>query len=38
VLLGECDGRWLTPEEISSGVLKALVADRPVAVVGERPG
>ena len=38
VLLGECDGRWLTHEEISSGVLKALVADRPVAVVGDWQG
>jgi molybdopterin-guanine dinucleotide biosynthesis protein A len=38
VLLGERDGRWLTHEEISSGVLKAMVADRPVAVVGDRQG
>ena len=38
VLLGKRDGRWLTHEEISSGVLKALVADRPVAVVGDWQG
>ena len=38
VLLGERDGTWLTHEEISSGVLKAMDADRPVAVVGDRPG
>jgi molybdopterin-guanine dinucleotide biosynthesis protein A len=38
VLLGSTDGRWLTHEEISSGVLKATAADRPVAVVGDRPG
>ena len=38
VLLGEHDGRWLTHGEICAGVLKAMDADRPVAVVGERPG
>ncbi len=36
VLLGSRDGRWLTHEEISAGVLAAVDADRPVSVVGER--
>jgi molybdopterin-guanine dinucleotide biosynthesis protein A len=38
VVLGSVDGRWLTHEEISSGVLNAVDADRPLAVVGDRPG
>jgi molybdopterin-guanine dinucleotide biosynthesis protein A len=38
VLLGERDGRWLTHEEISSGVVEAVDADRPVTVVGDRRG
>jgi molybdopterin-guanine dinucleotide biosynthesis protein A len=37
VLLGSRGGRWLTHEEISTGVLKAMDADRAVAVVGDRP-
>lgn len=37
VLLGEVDGRWLTHEEISSGVLQAVDTDRPLTVVGDRP-
>jgi molybdopterin-guanine dinucleotide biosynthesis protein A len=36
VLLGAVDGRLLTHEEISSGVLDAVDADRPLSVVGER--
>ena len=36
VQLGSVDGRWLTHEEISSGVLDAVDADRPLSVVGER--
>jgi len=36
VLLGSLDGRWLTHDEISKGVLAAIGRDRPVAVVGER--
>lgn len=36
VLLGSIDGRWLTHEEISTGVLEAIDADRPVHVVGQR--
>ena len=36
VLLGSVDGRWLTHEEISAGVLDAMDADRPLSVVGER--
>lgn len=36
VLLGSHEGRWLTHEEISAGVLAAVDADRPVWVVGER--
>jgi len=36
VLLGARDGRWLTHEEISAGVLEAIDADRPTWVVGER--
>jgi molybdopterin-guanine dinucleotide biosynthesis protein A len=36
VFLGERDGRWLTHEEISAGVLEAVDADRPLHVVGER--
>ena len=38
VLLGSADGRWLSHEEISSGVLNAVDADRPLTVVGDRPG
>jgi molybdopterin-guanine dinucleotide biosynthesis protein A len=38
VLLGSIDGRWLTHDEISSGVLEAVDADRPVTVVGARRG
>jgi molybdopterin-guanine dinucleotide biosynthesis protein A len=38
VLLGSVDGRWLNHEEISSGVLNAVDTDRPVTVVGDRPG
>jgi molybdopterin-guanine dinucleotide biosynthesis protein A len=38
VLLGEKDGRWLTHEEISAGVLEAVDADRPLHVVGVREG
>lgn len=38
VLLGSVGGRWLNHEEISSGVLKAVDADRPLTVVGDRPG
>jgi molybdopterin-guanine dinucleotide biosynthesis protein A len=36
VLLGEKDGRWLTHEEISTGLVEAIDADLPVWVVGER--
>lgn len=36
VLLGSVGGRWLTNDEISSGVLAALDADQPLSVVGER--
>jgi molybdopterin-guanine dinucleotide biosynthesis protein A len=36
VLLGSTDGRWLTHDEISAGVLDAIDADRPMHVVGER--
>jgi molybdopterin-guanine dinucleotide biosynthesis protein A len=36
VLLGSTEGRWLTHDEISTGVLEAIDADRPVHVVGER--
>jgi len=35
VLLGSVGGRWLTHEEISDGVLAAVLADRPRYVVGE---
>jgi molybdopterin-guanine dinucleotide biosynthesis protein A len=38
VLLGEKDGRWLTHDEISSGVLAAVDADRPLHLVGVREG
>ncbi len=38
VLLGSTSGRWLTHDEISSGVLAAVDRDGPIAVVGERPG
>ncbi len=34
VLLGSLGGRWLTHEEISSGALAAVLADRPTHVVG----
>jgi molybdopterin-guanine dinucleotide biosynthesis protein A len=36
VLLGSTNGRWLTQEEISAGVLEAVDEDLPVWVVGER--
>jgi molybdopterin-guanine dinucleotide biosynthesis protein A len=36
VRLGSIEGRWLTHEEISTGVVEAIDADRPVHVVGER--
>jgi len=40
VLLGavreESGSRWLTDEEISTGVLAAVDAGEPVAVVGQR--
>jgi MobA-like NTP transferase domain len=36
VVLGSAEGRWLTHEEISTGVLEAVDADRPLYVVGER--
>ena len=36
VLLGAQDGRWLTHEEISAGVVAAVDADLPLTVVGER--
>ena len=36
VLLGSQDGRWLTHEEISAGVVAAVDADLPLTVVGER--
>jgi len=36
VLLGAKNGRWLTHEEISGGVLEAVDTDRPVSIVGER--
>jgi molybdopterin-guanine dinucleotide biosynthesis protein A len=38
VLLGATGGRWLTHEEISAGTLAAVDADRPLHVVGTRPG
>lgn len=38
VLLGAVDGRWLTHDEISAGALAAVDADRPLHVVGVRPG
>jgi molybdopterin-guanine dinucleotide biosynthesis protein A len=38
VQLGSTAGHWLTHEEISHGVLGAVDADRPVTVVGDRPG
>ena len=37
VLLGSVGGRWLTHDEISTGVLEAIDADHPLRVVGERP-
>ena len=36
VLLGAREGRWLTHNEISAGVLSAIDRDHPVAVVGDR--
>jgi molybdopterin-guanine dinucleotide biosynthesis protein A len=36
VLLSAKDGRWLTHDEISAGVLDAVDADLPVSVVGTR--
>jgi molybdopterin-guanine dinucleotide biosynthesis protein A len=36
VHLGSIDGRWLAHEEISTGVIEAVDADRPVTVVGDR--
>ena len=36
VLLGSIGGRWLTHQEISTGVLEAVDADRPGSVVGQR--
>ena len=36
VLLGSVGDRWLTDDEISTGVLEAVDADRPLHVVGER--
>jgi MobA-like NTP transferase domain len=36
VALGSAEGHWLTHEEISTGVLEAVDADRPLYVVGER--
>ena len=36
VLVGAKDGRWLTHDEIATGVLDAVDADLPLAVVGER--
>jgi molybdopterin-guanine dinucleotide biosynthesis protein A len=36
VLLGAKDGRWLTHEEISGGVLEAVDRDLPISIVGER--
>ena len=38
VLLGSAEGRWLTHDEISAGVLEAVGTDRPVTVVSDRPG
>jgi molybdopterin-guanine dinucleotide biosynthesis protein A len=38
VLLGAKNGRWLTHDEISAGTLAAVDADRPLHVVGTRPG
>lgn len=38
VLLGAREGRWLTHEEISTGVLEAIDRDAAIHVVGERPG
>lgn len=38
VLLDSIDGRWLTHEEIESGVMNAVDADRPVSVIGELQG
>ena len=35
VLLGSVDGRWLTHDEISEGVVDSVDADRPLSVVGE---
>ena len=35
-LLGSTEGRWLTHDEISAGVLEAVDADQPTRVVGER--
>ena len=35
-LLGSTEGRWLTDDEISAGVLEAVDADQPTWVVGER--
>jgi molybdopterin-guanine dinucleotide biosynthesis protein A len=35
-LLGSGEGRWLTHDEISAGVLEAVDADQPTWVVGER--
>jgi molybdopterin-guanine dinucleotide biosynthesis protein A len=36
VVLGSSEGRWLTDEEISAGVLDAVDADRAVHVVGRQ--
>ncbi len=38
VLLGSIRGRWLTHDEIGSGVLDAVDTDRPVTVVGDLRG
>jgi molybdopterin-guanine dinucleotide biosynthesis protein A len=38
VLLGETDGRWLTSDEIATGTLGAVDADRPLHVIGTRQG
>ena len=37
VLLGSVGGRWLTHDEISTGVLEAIDADHPLRVVGDVP-
>ncbi len=38
ILLGSRGRRWLTDDEISEGVIRALTGDRPSFLVGDAPG